>query len=124
MVSPDVQKQLLTYADAITAFSSAQFVAYVFLLARGDCFTLNVITSIGWSTSLGAVANIGYLSLVSLCYWTATCGSPQVEYAGAIQIVRCLIIFVELILTVAIPFGIRYGYGKKNFFIDCKAAGK
>ena len=116
----EIRKQFVTYADAITAFASAQCVAYVFLLTHGDCFTLNVITSIGWSAGLGALANAVYIVLIRRCMKTA--GLPL----GGIQGVRFLIIFAEMILTVVIPFGIRSGYQAvpQQFFIACKACAK
>jgi len=123
-LSVEMQKQLLTYADAITAFATAQFIAYTFLLTQGGCFTLNIMKAIWWAASLGAFANAFYIWLVWNCYQTATQGLTPVTFPlSNIQKMRYIILALDLIFTVAIPFGIRHGWRAtpQQFIIDCKA---
>jgi hypothetical protein len=122
-LSAEMRKQLLAYADAITAFATAQFVAYTFLLTHGHCFTLNIITAIWWAAPVGALANGVYIWLVWRCYHAATQGLAQLDVpVWKIQKVRYIILAIDLILTCAIPFGIRHGWCAipRQFFIDCK----
>src|SRR6202035_4135207 len=122
-LSVEMQKQLFTYADAITAFATAQFVAYTFLLTRGDCFALNIITAIWWAATVGVLANAFYIWLVRRCYRTATQGLNHCDSSvWDIQKMRYIILAVDLFFTVAIPFGIRHGWcaPHRQFFIDCK----
>jgi hypothetical protein len=39
----DTASRLTLYADAITAFVTAQLIGFIYLLAHGDCFARNVL---------------------------------------------------------------------------------
>ena len=115
----DTRKQLSTYADAITAFATAQLVGFILLMTHGDCFTKNVLGGIGYAVGFGAAVNLGYLSLVVLCH--AKSGNLGKE-EGVIRKIRYTIILVDLFATVSIPLAINYGLHHGRFFIDCKAS--
>lgn len=113
------RKQLSTYADAITAFATAQLVGFILLMAHGDCFTRNVLGGIGYAVGIGVAVNLGYLSLVVLCH--AKDGNFGKE-EGVIRGIRYTIIVVDLFATASIPLAINYGWQHGRFFIDCKAS--
>jgi len=115
----DMRKQLSTYADAITAFATAQLVGFILLMTHGDCFTKNVLSGIGYAVGIGAAVNLFYLSLVILCQSKDDCLSKE---AGVIRKIRYAIILVDLVATVLIPLAIYYGWHHGQFFIDCKAS--
>lgn len=64
----DFAKQLVLYADAITAFSFVQALGFIYLLAHGDCFTANVLKKVLFPI-LGAIAgSVIYFVLVLGCH--------------------------------------------------------
>ena len=113
-----VRKQLSTYADAITAFATAQLVGFILLMTHGDCFTKNVLSGIGYAVGIGAAVNLCYLSLIVLCHLK---DDNLGREAGVIRKIRYAIILVDLVATVLIPFALNYGWHHGRFFIDCKA---
>jgi len=115
----DMRKQLSTYADAITAFATAQLVGFILLMTHGDCFTKNVLSGIGYAVGIGAAVNLFYLSLVILCQSKDDYLSKE---AGVIRKIRYAIILVDLFATVLIPLAIYYGWHHGQFFIDGKAS--
>jgi hypothetical protein len=115
----DMRKQLSTYADAITAFATAQLVGFILLMTHGDCFTKNVLSGIGYAVGVGVAVNLCYLSLVILCHpKDDTLGKEE----GVIRQIRYAIIVVDLFATALIPLAISYGWQHGQFFIDCKAS--
>jgi hypothetical protein len=102
----DMRKQLSTYADAITAFATAQLIGFILLMTHGDCFTRNVLSGIGYAVGIGAAVNLFYLSLVILCQSKDGYVSNE---AGVIRKIRYAIILVDLFATVLIPLAIYYG---------------
>jgi hypothetical protein len=121
------RKQLTTYADAITAFATAQLVGFVFLMAHGDCFTRNILGGLRYTVGVGAFVNLCYVFLVFLCHQGADKirkDSPAVApVMRGVRLLRYLILFADLIVTVSLPFGINHGLhgDKPTFFLDCKA---
>jgi hypothetical protein len=63
-----MRRQLSSYADAITAFATAQLVGFMLLMTHGDCSTKNVSNSTGYAAGIGVAANACYLGLVVLCH--------------------------------------------------------
>ena len=59
--SKDMVKQLGLYADTITAFATAQLLAFIYLMAQGGCFTKNVLTPIWLPVGIGILVNAAYL---------------------------------------------------------------
>lgn len=123
----EARKQLTTYADAITAFATAQLVAFVFLMAHGDCFTKNVLGGICYAVGVGAFINICYMFLVFLCHQGLDkIGNGETAIASVmrgVRLLRYLILLTDLIVTVSLPFAINYGLhsNPQTFFLDCKA---
>jgi hypothetical protein len=64
----DLVKQLRQYVDAITGFATVQLVAFVFLVAHGDCFSRNIEDARWWFIAIGGLMNVLYLSLVHFCH--------------------------------------------------------
>ena len=120
----EMRKQLALYADAITAFATAQLVGFVFLMAHGDCFTRNVLSGLSYAVWIGGAVNVVYLVLVFLCHREADkISKASVEIAPAVRAVRMLryvIILVDLLVTVFLPLAINHGWHSAQFFIDCK----
>jgi len=120
----ELRKQLVVYADAITAFATAQLIGFVLLLTHGDCFTQNVLGGLWYAVCIGAVVNAAYLVLVSLCHRAAdktSMGSPTIaSVLRGVRMVRYVIIMADLLITVLLPLAINYGSRHGQFFIDCK----
>jgi hypothetical protein len=121
----EMRKQLAVYADAITAFATAQLVGFMLLMTHGDCFTWNVLSALWYAVCIGGVINVAYLILVFLCHQAADKIS---EYSAAfvpalrgVRTLRYVIIVTDLLATVLLPFAINYGWHHARFFIDCKA---
>jgi hypothetical protein len=64
----EMRMQLAVYADAITAFATAQSVRFVLFMARGDCSTRNVLSGLWYAVCIGGVVNVAYLILVFLSH--------------------------------------------------------
>src|SRR4029077_5944843 len=64
----DFAKQLVTYADAITAFAVVQLLSFIYLLARGDCFTVNVLHNLCLPIVGSIIVSGVYGILVILCH--------------------------------------------------------
>jgi hypothetical protein len=121
----EMRKQFGVYADAITAFATAQVVGFVLLMAHGDCFAKNVLRGLWYAVCVGGVVNVGYLALVILCDQGADeISKPSVAIAPALRQLRRLrygIIVLDLLVTVFLPIAINHGWKRGDFFIDCKA---
>jgi hypothetical protein len=66
--SREMTKQLGLYADAITAFATAQLLSFTFLMAQGNCFTKNVLKYVSVPIVLGMIVNAAYFALVHSCH--------------------------------------------------------
>ena len=123
----EMQKQLTLYADAITAFATAQLVGFTLLMAHGDCFTRNVLRGRWYAVCVGGVVNVAYLILVFLCHQEADKipnESPAIVPARrGVAMLRYAIIVTDLLVTLLLPLAINYGWRHTKFFIDCKAPG-
>lgn len=120
----EVRKHFSVYADAITAFATAQLVGFTLLMTHGDCFTRNVLAGLWYAVCIGGIVNVAYLILVFLCHQGA--GKIPIEsgsIASALRGVwtlRYVIIAIDLLVTVLLPLAINYGWHHAQFFIDCK----
>lgn len=112
-----MRSQFFTYADAITAFATAQAVGFILLMTHGDCFTRNVLGGLWYAVGMGAAANLCYLALVVLCHHAGAEVDKEPHVIGKI---RYVIILADLAATALIPLAINYGLQQGNFFIDCK----
>ena len=121
----EMRKQFAVYADAITAFATAQLVGFVLLMAHGDCFTRNVLSGLWYAACIGGIVNVAYLMLVFLCHAAAdkVPGRPiaLVPVVRSVRRFRYIIIVADLLVTVFILFVINYGWHHARFLIDCKA---
>jgi hypothetical protein len=121
----EVRKQFAVYADAITAFATAQVVGFMLLMTHGDCFTRNVLSGLWYAVGIGVAVNFGYVFLVFLCHQGADKIPRQpVAIAPAlrgVRMVRYVIIGIDLLVTFFLPLVINYGWHHSKFFIDCKA---
>jgi hypothetical protein len=120
----ETRKQFAVYADAITAFATAQLVGFVLLMSHGDCFTKNVLSGLWYAVCIGAIANVAYLILVFLCQRGADkIPMESVAIGSALRgvwMLRYIIIGIDLLATVLLPFAINYGWHNSQFSIDCK----
>jgi hypothetical protein len=123
--SAEMRKQFTAYADAITAFATAQLVGFMLLMTHGDCFTRNVLGGLWYAVCIGGLVNVAYLVLVFLCHRGSDSirkGSAAVASAsGGVRMLRYVIIVIDLFVTVLLPLAINYGWHHAQFFIDCKA---
>ena len=98
MTDPDLAKQLITYADAITGFSWTQAVVFCFAVARNDSFTKTVTRTDGAvAATLGIFVGTGiYAFLASRCLASATTLDPAtgnaVDVVHWVQLTRTLVI--------------------------------
>jgi hypothetical protein len=126
--SKDMVKQLGLYADTITAFATAQLLAFIYLMAQGGCFTKNVLTPIWLPVGIGILVNAAYLRLVYLCHsaeeriFKATETREDViqGIARSLQKTRYIIIIVDCAMTVGVLGLIRLGVCLGRFHFDCK----
>jgi hypothetical protein len=89
----EVRKQFAAYADAITAFATAQLVGFILLMAHGDCFTRNVLNGYWYAVCVGAVVNAGYFVLIFLCHREANkFPSTQLSSHQRCVVFRCCVI--------------------------------
>ena len=125
----DLVKQLGLYADAITGFATVQLVAFVFLVAHGDCFSRNIEDARWWSIGIGVLINLLYLSLVHFCHQaedhildaTHARNKATSSTVRRIRIMRYAIIFADAVVPVLLPLMIHWGLNHHHqFHIDCK----
>ncbi|MGP0021163.1 MAG: hypothetical protein ACLPHP_21510 [Candidatus Sulfotelmatobacter sp.] len=112
------RKELSTYADGITAFSTAQLIGFVLLMTHGDCFTQNVLSGLSFAITIGVTANLFYIGLVVLCQSSI---AMTVSHDSILKTVRLGILSLNLAATILILLGINHGWHdpKHPFVIDC-----
>ena len=144
--SKEIEKQLGLYADAITAFATAQLLAFIYLMAQGGCFTRNVLSSMWLPIGISIVVNLVYLALVRWCHRalgkiSEATGARKAADAAAtgtgkstetnedvvvqrivrsIHTARCRIIIADLAMSVGVLGLIRLGVYLGRFCFDCK----
>jgi hypothetical protein len=122
----DFAKQLVIYADAITAFAAAQLLAFIYLLAHGDCFTVNVLRCVWFPVVGSIVVNCVYLGLVRACRRGETAILAPVRNdnitrrVNSTWRVRYGIIIAGMIFTVVLLFWVDHNIRHHRFCIDCK----
>jgi hypothetical protein len=122
----DFAKQLVLYADAITAFAVVQLLGFIYLLAHGDCFTVNVLYNIYFPTILSFVVNGLYLLLVWRCHRgeTSIFGSSRdtaiADLIDRTWKVRYAIIIAAGLSTLFLLWLVAYGMSIHTFSVDCK----
>ncbi|SRR6266404_4845390 len=120
----EIRKQFTAYADAITAFATAQLIGLTFLMTHGDCFTKNVLGGLWYAICIGVVVNVAYLILVVLCHREADkIPMESVALASAVRRLRAwryVIIATDLVVSALLPLAINYAWHQGQFFIDCK----
>jgi hypothetical protein len=122
----DFAKQLVLYADTITAFAVAQLLAFVYLLAHGDCFAVNVLRYVWFPVVGSVIVSCVYFGLVWSCRRgeTAMLGAVRNENITRLVdrtwYVRYGIIVAGMIFTVVLLFVVRDGITTNHFSVDCK----
>jgi hypothetical protein len=122
----DFAKQLVTYADAITAFAVVQLLSFIYLLTRGDCFTVNVLHDLRLPIRGSFIVSGLYGLLVILCYLgerhiLGSTRDPKVApLATTAWIARCVIILLSLVATVGVLRRINHDIEEHHFITDCK----
>ena|ERR1700733_3381674 len=127
--SKEMTKQLELYADAITAFATAQLLSFTFLMAQGNCFTKNVLKHVSVPIVLGMIVNAAYFVLVYSCHRAedriAEPAEANEDVIGGVvsnvRMTRYIILAVDCAMTVGVLGLIAYGfYCHHQFYIDCK----
>jgi hypothetical protein len=125
----DFAKQLVLYADAITAFAVAQLLAFIYLLAHGDCFTVNVMSHVYFPIAGSIIVSGAYVFLVCSCHRGVNrifklsknhrAMAPLVKRTWKL---RYAIIILGCAATVGVLGLVAYSMSKNIFSIDCKDA--
>ncbi len=124
----DFAKQLVLYADAITAFAVVQLLGFIYLLAHGDCFTMNVLYKIYVPTLLTFAVNGVYLLLVWSCHRgeNSIFGSSRdtaiTDLVDRTWQVRYAIIIAAGLFTVFLLWLVWYSMSIHAFYVDCKVS--
>ena len=123
----DFAKQLVLYADAITAFAAAQLLAFIYLLAHGDCFTVNVMYKVQFPIVGSVIVSGVYFLLVRSCRRGANrilrfsknhrAIAPLVNKTWRL---RYAIILVGCAATVGVLALVKHSITCHSFSIDCK----
>ena len=124
----ELAKQFVLYADAITAFSVVQMLGFIYLLAHGDCFTMNVMRFPAIPIIASAIVNGVYLFLVWSCHNSedrilgppSSKGTMLAPLLVNIRRARYTIIIAALYATVIIFGLVSSSIAMHTFFIDCK----
>ncbi len=122
----DFAKQLVTYADAITAFAVVQLLSFNYLLARGDCFTVNVLHNLCLPVVGSIIVSGVYGVLVILCHVgerhiLGSTRDPKVApLATTAWIARYVIISLALVATVEVLRQVKHDIRNQQFSTDCK----
>jgi hypothetical protein len=122
----DFAKQLVTYADAITAFAVVQLLSFIYLLARGDCFTVNVLNHLCLPIVGSIIVSGAYGILVILCHVGEShifkdFRDPKVARpATGAWIARYVIILLALVATVEVLRQVKHDMKSHDFLTDCK----
>lgn len=126
--SKEMTKQLELYADAITAFATAQLLSFTYLMAQGSCFTRNVLNHVWIPIVMSILVNAAYITLVHLCH-RAEDGIVRASESreGVIDgivtniwKIRYIILVVDCAMTVGVFGLILLGVTHNEFHFDCK----
>jgi hypothetical protein len=123
-------KQLVLYADAITAFAVVQLLAFVYLLAHGDCFTANVLHNVWYPVIGSIIIYFVYLGFVLLCrrgeiaIFTLPRSKVLTRIADRAWKARYAIIAGGLVFTVILLFWVSHDIKNGVFLLDCKVKEK
>ncbi|MFZ0335687.1 MAG: hypothetical protein WAN10_14580 [Candidatus Acidiferrales bacterium] len=126
--SREMVKQLELYADAITAFATAQLLTFIYLMAQGSCFTKNVLNHISVPIVLGILVNAAYFALVYSCHRAedriVAATEPREDVIQGIvknlRRTRYIILIVDCVMTVGVLGLIDLGVYFSEFHFDCK----
>ncbi len=119
-------KQLVLYADAVTAFAVVQLLGFIYLLTRGDCFTVNVLHNVCLPIAGSIVVSGVYGLLVILCHvgerhiFRSSRDSKITPLATGTWIARYTIIILALVATLGILCQVKHDISSHVFSIDCK----
>jgi hypothetical protein len=118
----DFAKQLVLYADAITAFSFVQALGFIYLLAHGDCFTKNVLQTPCLPIVGSIVGSVIYFFLVLGCnlgersIFKTLAKTPPSRLVNWTWGVRYGIIILGLIFTLTVLWLVA---SSSVFVVDC-----
>ena len=124
-------KQLGLSADTITAFATAQLLAFIYLMAQGGCFTQNVLTEIWVPIVLSFLVGAAYMALVCLCHNAEDrifATKPETvenrdkvvqNIVNGLRTTRKAIITVEWFASVAVLWVIHHGASAGRFKFSC-----
>ena len=126
--SKEMLKQLGLYADAITAFATAQLLTFIYVMAEGSCFTKNVLNHASLPIALGILVNAAYFALVRSCHRAedrivAATEARDGVIEGIVRNLRktrYIILIVDCAITVGVLGLIDLGVYLQEFRFDCK----
>jgi hypothetical protein len=119
MTSPELTQQLTQYADAITAFSMVQAIAFCYSVALGEGFAKAVTRGKGARvTTIGIIIGTGaYYFLVTRCVSLAEeldkRNSTIASVLSTIQATRLTLIVVGGLLSIFALWAIKLGSGHR-----------
>ncbi len=119
-------KQLVLRADAITAFAVVQLLSFIYLLARGDCFAVNVLRHLCLPIAGSIIVNGVYCFLVNSCHrgenkiFKSSRGTTIESLAKTSWGFRYGIIIMVLVATVGILWKVNHDINNYQFSTDCK----
>jgi hypothetical protein len=122
----DFSKQLVLRADAITAFAVVQLLSFIYLLARGDCFTANVLRHPSLPIAGSIIVSGVYGFLVNSCHrgenkiFQSSRDATIESLAKTSWRFRYAIILVALVATVSILCKVKHDIRNHQFSTDCK----
>ena len=119
-------KQLVLYADAITAFAVVQLLSFIYLLARGDCFTVNVLHNPRLPLWGSIIVSGAYGLLVILCHlgdrqiWKSSRDPKVAPLATTTWIARYAIIVLSLVATIGVLRRVADDMSNHIFLTECR----
>ena len=93
--------QLTKYADAIAGFSVVQSLGVVLGLARGDCFTKNVLEIPAVPMVISVLVTGAYFLLTAHCHqvwrkiWTASASDASAPFVRSIEKIRYALVIAS-----------------------------
>lgn len=120
----------MLYADAITAFTVVQLIAFIYLLSHGDCFTANVLNGVYGSVVLSLFVSGVNLFLVKRCQQGENCiyGASRdpiiVPLVNGAWRVRYALIVAAGMTNIAVLGLLSLAKASGRLFIDCSALAK